>query len=324
MRIERQDAETLTHGGRLRGDGEEIFMEGAREEPGRYLVRLEQRISSIVKERPSHKDILEFLKELITEQCKVKSSARTVPVKVDSESAKEMMYGFPLLGKKELFLDIASASKLFKRLCQVLSRSQKASLEGKRINQALRRKEVNFAEFFNAAVAEDRRYISALSKKLKVSEDLLLFLGKSSLRPLLETYANDLREAVDQERWWREYCPICGSPPYIARLREEGERFLACSLCSFEWRFPRLMCPFCGNKDPKGLRYFHTEKEGKASRVDVCEKCKGYIKTVDTRESQEEFMPLVEDMGTLHLDILALKEGYRRGVQKKEKGGVEN
>ena len=205
-----------------------------------------------------------------------------------------------------------------------MSRSQKASLEGKRINQALRSKEINFAEFFKAVGAEDGRYISALSKKLKVSEDLLLFLAKNSLKPILETYANDLRDAVDQERWWKEYCPICGSPPSIARLREEGERFLVCSLCSFEWRFPRLMCPFCGNEDPKGLRYFHTEKEGKTNRVDVCEKCKGYIKTVDTRESQEEFIPLVEDMGTLHLDILALQEGYRRGVQKEEKGGAEN
>jgi len=47
-------------------------------------------------------------------------------------------------------------------------------------------------------------------------------------------------------------------------------------------------------------------------RVDVCEKCKRYIKTIDTKEIGEEVIPLIEDIGTLHLDILAQKEGYKK------------
>ena len=281
-----------------------------------FIAAVKRRVDGIIKDRPSHKEVLEFTREVLTEQCRIKSTLRRAPLKAVREFDKEMSEGSPLLEKRELCPDIASASKLFKRLCRVLSRNQQATLEAKRLNQALRRKEIDLAEFFEAAFAEDGEYISTLSDKLKVSEELLLFLAKNALKPILETCADDLKEAVHQERWWRNYCPICGSPPFIARLRAEGERFLVCSLCSFEWRFPRLMCPFCGNEDSKGLRYFHTEREGSVNRVDVCDKCKSYIKTIDTRGSKEEFIPLVEDMGSLYLDLLAQKEGYGHAISE--------
>ena len=75
----------------------------------------------------------------------------------------------------------------------------------------------------------------------------------------------------------------------------------------------RLKCPFCETEDDKELRYFYAEGEGKAHRVDVCEKCKRYIKTLDIREMAGEVIPIIEDMGTLYLDVLAQKEGYLRG-----------
>jgi FdhE protein len=135
---------------------------------------------------------------------------------------------------------------------------------------------------------------------------------ENSIKPILEVYADELKEYVDQDTWWRGYCPICGSAPLIAGLREEGERFLVCSSCSYEWRFRRLKCPFCENEDHKGLRYFYTEREGKVNRVDVCEKCKTYIKAIDLRELPSDFISFVEDAGTLYMDVLAQTKGYRR------------
>lgn len=284
------------------------------EKKSEVLSALQKRVDEIIRDRPSHKEVLEFIREVITEQCRIKSTLKVVPVNSDPERAKEMTEGLPLLGQKELCPHIASATNLFKRLCRVLSRNQPASPEAKRLNQALRRKQIDFAKFFEGAGGRDKGYISNLSKELNLSEELLLFLAQNSLKPLLETSTHDLREAVHQERWWRNYCPICGSSPFMARLREDGERLLVCSLCNFEWRFQRLMCPVCGNGDSKRLRYFHAEKEGSGNRVDVCEQCKSYIKTVDTRGSKEEFIPLVEDMGSLYLDLLAQKEGYGRSA----------
>jgi FdhE protein len=105
----------------------------------------------------------------------------------------------------------------------------------------------------------------------------------------------------------------------------EGAKFLVCSSCGFEWRFKRLGCPFCGNGDHKKLRHFNTEADGKGYRVDVCEECKRYIKTIDLRELKVEVVPLVDDISTLHLDIIAQKEGYTRSttnILEMEKSGT--
>ena len=50
--------------------------------------------------------------------------------------------------------------------------------------------------------------------------------------------------------------------------------------------------------------------------VETCERCKGYIKTVDERKlpEGETVFPVVEEAATLHLDLLAEREGYIRRV----------
>ncbi len=50
--------------------------------------------------------------------------------------------------------------------------------------------------------------------------------------------------------------------------------------------------------------------------IEVCEKCKRYIKTVDEGKlsENEDVLPLVEDTATLYLDLIAQREGYARDV----------
>jgi FdhE protein len=42
----------------------------------------------------------------------------------------------------------------------------------------------------------------------------------------------------------------------------------------------------------------------------VCNECKRYIKIIDFRETKQEANLDVEDIATLHLDMLAYEEGY--------------
>jgi FdhE protein len=277
------------------------------------IDKIKKRASTMLKERPSHKDVLEFFRDVVLEQHKIKTKVKTSPVEIEKENATvKLIEGFPLIEKRALTLDIPSATRLFKRLCKIMSRNKKASHDAEQISQALQGKEINLLELFEHASNGDVEYITDLSKKLRVKEDVLVFLTRNSLKPIFEAYANELKNYIDQERWWKGYCPICGSEPFMAELKEDGARFLVCSSCNFEWRFNRLKCPFCENEDHEKLRYFYTEKEGRSYRVDVCEKCKRYIKTVDTKELGDEAIPLLEDAGTLHLDILAQEEGYTR------------
>ena len=280
---------------------------------------IKKRVAAMVKERPSHKEVLEFFKDVVQEQQTILSKVKNAPLQINEEDIKEkLLQGFPLIEKRALTLDIPSATRLFKRLCKVMSQNKKASLDAERITQALKNKEIDLLELFKQMDANENKYIADLSKKLSVKEDVLAFLVKNSIKPIYEAYANELGKYIDQEIWWKGYCPVCGSEPFMAELREEGARFLVCSSCNFAWRFNRLKCPFCENEDHTKLRYFQTEKEGKAYRIDVCDNCKMYIKTVDTNELGEEVIPIIEDAGTLYLDILAQKEGYtKEGMSSK-------
>lgn len=194
-----------------------------------------------------------------------------------------------------------------------MNRNKKASLDIERITQAFKNKEIDLMKLFKQTDSENDDYITTLSKKLGVTEDSLSFLTRNSVKPIFEAYADALKNYVDQEGWWRGYCPICGSEPFLAEFKEDGARFLVCSSCSYEWRFNRLKCPFCENDNHETLKYFYTEKEGRAYRVDVCEKCKRYIKTIDTEQLGEEVIPIIEDAGTLFLDVLAQNAGFTKG-----------
>jgi len=284
------------------------------------LDRVIKRINTIEKERPSHKEILQFVKYIIREQHKIKPLIKVKLTDINAETAKkQMMEGFPLIDKKGIKLDMDSAATLFKNMCRALQRKkdEKIAVEAKRISQALRKKEIDLQELFKKLVEGDKEYLDSISGKAGLNKWLLTFLAESSINPLLEAYAEKLKGYVAQESWLRNYCPVCGSAPVSGELRNveklEGVvRFLVCSSCSFKWRFTRLSCPFCGNNDHKKLRYFNTEADGKGYRVEVCEECKKYIKTIDTTVVGEAVVPLVEDMATLHLDIIAQKEGYKK------------
>jgi FdhE protein len=94
---------------------------------------------------------------------------------------------------------------------------------------------------------------------------------------------------------------------------EWGERFLLCSFCGHKWSSRRLYCTFCDNTDSITLNYIYSDEE-KEYRVDLCDKCKKYIKTIDTRKTERIIYPPLEQVATLHLDTKAKEMRYESGT----------
>ena len=132
---------------------------------------------------------------------------------------------------------------------------------------------------------------------------------QATLKPFLTSHAAPLRSSIDQERWRRGNCPVCGGRPDFAYLdKERGARWLVCSRCDTEWLFQRLDCPFCRNQDQHKLGYL-TDDAG-LYRLYVCEKCQRYIKAIDLRLAKEEVLLPLERLETLDLDRQAKEQGY--------------
>ncbi len=142
-----------------------------------------------------------------------------------------------------------------------------------------------------------------------VSEELLSFVLLTTLQPFLSNNAEAVIDAIDQERWRRGYCPICGGAPDFAFLAKDlGARWLLCSRCDAEWLFQRLQCPYCGNQDQNKLAYFTDDRE--LYCLYVCEVCHRYIKAIDLRQTTEESLLPFERILTADMDDQAQEKGY--------------
>ena len=78
-------------------------------------------------------------------------------------------------------------------------------------------------------------------------------------------------------------CPHCQRKPGLGILRplgEGGQRSLLCSFCLAEWEFRRIVCPGCGEENHAKLPVY-TAEQLKHVRVEACDSCRTYIKTVD-------------------------------------------
>jgi FdhE protein len=280
---------------------------------GIILDRLRERIQQIKKKRPGYGKILDFYQSVKEAQEKAKATLKIDSMQLKKEWRKLLSKeGFSLIQKDDFPLDLESSVKLFETLCQV-GRDANPHLAGelKRAKEAIDDKRIDLKKLLKGGLKEHR--MEEIVEELGLDKNVFLFLIQSSSRPSIEAGVEQLRSQLDPEAWLKGYCPICGSLPSLGLLREEvGKRYLFCSYCGYQWRTDRIFCPFCENKDQESLHYFYGEAE-ETHRIDLCDKCHQYIKTIDTRNLQESD-PVLEDLATLHLDILASQKGYQRPV----------
>jgi FdhE protein len=220
--------------------------------------------------------------------------------------------GLPLLSPESLSVDPGAAATFLSGLLDVLRRVGREGGEAlDRIGRAAAGGELDLAALYAACLGRKRDVLEAAAKALEVPGPLLVFVLEVPLKTALEGVA----EGLDPDRFdgWKEgHCPVCGSRAGMDELSgEEGKRHLSCSACFFRWPWPRIRCPYCGNDDPETVSYF-TAGEGPV-RVGVCRKCSRYIKTRDSRLGNASVPMEAEDLATLHLDLLAGREGFERG-----------
>jgi FdhE protein len=277
------------------------------------FLELKNRIEQLKKKRPGYGKILDFYQMVKEAQDKVKASLKIDPIRLKKEW-KELLAkeGFSLIQKEDFPLDIEASAKLFQTLCQIGKDSNPHIAEQvRKIKEAIDNKRIDLKKLLKKGVKEQR--IDQVAEELELDKKVFLFLIHSSTKPSIEAGMEQLRSELDPETWLKGYCPVCGSLPSLSLLKEEtGKRYLLCSYCGYQWRIDRLYCPFCNNKGQESLHYLYAEGE-EIYRIDLCDKCHQYIKTIDYR-NLEESDPVLEDLATLHLDILASQKGYKRPV----------
>ncbi len=238
-------------------------------------------------------------------------------IKTDEEIIKKRSKeGKHLIDKEKIEIDEKLLNELFCDFFPILRKYK--TFDDVEIQDLERKKEkIGLGRVVRSVLVGDLENLKSIAQEHNLNPDLLLFFGLNLGQTFLELYAQKLKDKFDQENWLKGSCPVCGNFPAMEKLRrEDGKRILWCGFCRTEWYYKRIMCPFCGNEDHNSLRYFFAEGDSSQAknpfRVDVCDKCKKYIKTIDERKMTEDKIPefSLENINTLYLDILAQKEGY--------------
>ena len=129
------------------------------------------------------------------------------------------------------------------------------------------------------------------------------------LQPYAEYLADRSEPAPPRETFGT--CPFCRSRPIAGVLRQEGDggkRSLICSLCATEWDIGRMVCAACGEQDVEKLAVY-TAEQFPHVRVEACDTCHYYIKTVDLTKNGHA-VPVVDELATIPLNLWAQEHAY--------------
>jgi FdhE protein len=215
--------------------------------------------------------------------------------------------GIPRLARPEAVVDWERFDRLLPEVLTILGEWSGESAPGEAAGVRVppgRRTELA------AAAKEDGAELGAMAEELGEDPARFALAVRYALAPFFRRFAESLAREADLEEFLGQRCPVCGGEPRMAELSaEEGRRRLFCGLCGTLWRFQRIRCPFCGIEDQAKLGVL--EADGlEGYRVDVCDACGRYIKTVDRRRLAEPRSLELADALTPELDQAAAGAGY--------------
>jgi FdhE protein len=137
------------------------------------------------------------------------------------------------------------------------------------------------------------------------------FFARACLQPYVEYIANN--SDIQLTGYTGSICALCNSRPQAAVLRPEGngaKRSLICPFCLLEWNFRRVVCPSCGEEDKDKLPRYSASVFPHV-RVEACDTCKTYLKSVDLTVNGLA-VPIVDELATVPLDLWASERGYAK------------
>ncbi len=274
---------------------------------------VEKIVAHLSASRPAYASILNFYGPVFTAQVKAAAHTRPAAIELD-ESITEMKLkeGFALIVPVAFTVDCQAAGKLLAEICAIAEKAgEKLAGAGKAL--ALAMEEGTSMEDLFRDVLDDKGRIHALAEKRDVSPDMLSLLLYLAVKPSLEAGARQLSIRLASLGKNRDSCPICGSAPIIGELDAEGNQWTYCGLCWHRWPVKRLACPFCDNRDDASLEYVYSEDEPEY-RINLCGGCRRYLKVVDTRKMERGFYPPLEQVASLHLDMMAAEKGFSHAV----------
>ncbi|MDC0336333.1 formate dehydrogenase accessory protein FdhE [Pseudodesulfovibrio sp.] len=278
---------------------------------------LESKLAQLREKSYISSELIDLLDEVAHLQLAARAEAEiTVPADGDLAPVEAIFQGMPLITKDKFPFDAAQAEALLGKLIDLLQKGGGPMADAAQtVKDEMDSGGLTAADLFERYLTDDIGFFAVWTERMPDAPKTLAFLAFAALSPSIEAAASILAEKLPEMKAPAVgTCPICGSLPLISSLKEkEGFRHATCSFCRHDYRIKRIACPVCGEDDQKKLTFFTVEEEP-GFRVDVCESCKTYIKTIDFRDLDRVAVPVLDDLDSLALDYVAAGQGYKRAT----------
>jgi FdhE protein len=278
---------------------------------------LERRLSALVREWPDLGGAADVYRVTLLLLRSAGPIAASIPLTED-QARRKLAKGEFLLNGASLVFDHGAARELMLCLARNLEKAGLAAMSP--IRSALEGDRLIPGEMLGHVAGGDYPLLAARAEEQGLDPVLLWTLAQSALKPTLRAWCGELAPLVHAAGVWeKDGCFICGSPASLGELQgNEQAKHLRCGQCGADWMIRRLQCIYCGNEDNSLLGILYPEGRRENVRVEVCDRCHGYLKVIArfAPASPEELA--VEDLSTLFLDCLAQERGYRRPQRRQD------
>ena len=257
-----------------------------------------KRIPTLKERFPEARQILEFLECILEYQNRVIEDLSDRDISIDLSSAEARIEkGKPALKLKDMDL-----RPYLPYLREILTKASDCGTENIREG----------ARFLLDQPEEEVLSLIGYFLENQMADDVSRMIFTAWIQPILYSIAD--RISFNRDQWLKNFCPVCGFKPSVSFIMDseegEGVRFLRCSLCLTDWIYVRTKCVNCGNVEDDKMDYF-VEKSMEYIQVQVCQKCKHYIKIVDLRKDGLA-VPDLEDVASVALDLWAEERDYTK------------
>lgn len=215
----------------------------------------------------------------------------------------------PLLSGARISVDGAAVRRLVGRLIDAASRDGTPKM---RTLRSLSMADGDLGAVFSASVCQEYDAIAPIAARSGSDPDALQAIVALIAFPFLQASNRRWAAAIPKD-WIEGFCPVCGSWPAFAEMRGiERNRHLRCGRCGAEWHSYLLHCGYCGTSDHDELASLLPGNGGSPGAIDACRRCRGYVKVFTRLQGCAPADVVLEDLGSVDLDVAALEQGYIR------------
>jgi len=275
------------------------------------VTNFDQILDRAVEQNPHATELLKVFGPIIERQRQLAAASPLAAIDFSSVSKEKLKAGVPVIRQVSFLPEHEDLKPITLSLAATVKEGMPGLTESMdRFSDLIRKEKIVPADYFKTSTEDSISPMEVWKKDLKVSPSNASFLMNLVGRVVLEQRAKEATAELGEYAWEKGYCPICGEYPSIALIEEQGgKRFLHCSSCGQDWRFTRVVCPYCEKEASREMDYFYIEDKTQESAF-VCDACKKYLITLYRAGNLLARDMDISAISLVHLDMIMQDKGY--------------